>query len=161
MGKNQIKIVIAEIEKEQEFIKELIQESDEYYEHNKEEIDATSHLRVLSSILHDFYTGIEKVFKKISISIDENLPSDIEWHSNLLNQMSLEIPGIRKQVINDNLKEKLYDYLRFRHIFRNVYGSKLNWEKMEHLIKGIDDVLRLFNSQINDFIKFLESFEKE
>lgn len=70
--------------------------------------------------------------------------------------MNLEIPSIRKQVIDDNLKEELYDFLRFRHIFRNIYGFKLNWDKMENLVKGINSTQEKLNSQILNFLEFLD-----
>ena len=73
--------------------------------------------------------------------------------------MSLNIANIRKNVINEDLKEILYDYLRFRHIFRNVYGFKLNWDKMGHLVKSIESTHKTTNKQITEFLEFLEKMQ--
>ncbi len=70
--------------------------------------------------------------------------------------MNLEIPSIRKQVIDNDLKEILYDYLRFRHIFRNVYGFKLNWDKIGHLVKSIESTQKKIDKQITNFLEFLD-----
>ncbi len=161
MAENHFKIIQVEIAKDLDYLKQLSQECIEFYEKNKESVNQTSTLRVLGSILHDFYTCIEKIFKKISITIDDDLPSDPEWHSTLLNRMSLDIPSIRKKVIDEKLKEILYDYLRFRHIFRNIYGFKFNWEKISHLVESIKKTYTTFDTQMNNFFNFLNSLGEE
>ena len=54
-------------------------------------------------------------------------------HKRLLNKMTLKIPGLRPAVISKELKEALDEYLRFRHVFRNVYGYLLEWKRMKGL----------------------------
>ena len=161
MGDSRFAILKAEIQQDLISLKELTQECVNYFELKKEEINTTPNLRVLGSILHDFYTGIEKIFRKIAINIDEDLPSDASWHSTLLDRMNLEIFSIRKRVIDDNLKEVLYDYLRFRHIFRNIYGFKLNWEKMESLVKDIKNTQEKLDKQLNEFLEFLDKINED
>ena len=160
MGEFHFAILIAEIKQELASLDQLTQECNEFYELNRAEIDTTANLRVLGSILHDFYTCIEKIFRKIAISIEEDLPSDISWHSTLLDRMNLEIPSIRKPVIDEDLKDKLYDYLRFRHIFRNVYGFKLNWDKMGYLVKSIRNTQETIEKQITNFLEFLDKIKE-
>jgi len=159
MGENHFSIIIAEIKQELKHFEHLAQECKQFYELNKNQVDSSTNLRVLGSILHDFYTCIENIFRKIATYIDDELPSDPTWHSILLNRMSLNIANIRKNVINDDLKAVLYDYLRFRHIFRNVYGFKLNWEKMGHLVKSIESTHKIANKQITEFLEFLEKMQ--
>lgn len=159
MGENHFSIIIAEIKQELKHFEQLAPECKQFYELNKNQIDSSTNLRVLGSILHDFYTYIENIFRKIAIFIDDELPSDPTWHSILLNRMSLSIANIRKNVINDDLKETLYDYLRFRHIFRNIYGFKLNWDKMSHLVKSIESTQKTANKQITEFLEFLEKMQ--
>jgi len=36
--------------------------------------------RAAGSILHDFYGGVEKVFERIAIHIDDRLPKGDDWH---------------------------------------------------------------------------------
>ena len=65
-----------------------------------------------------------------------------------------------KTALNKLAKEILYDYLRFRHIFRNVYGFKLNWDKMGYLVKALESTQKKFDNQINDFLEFLDEIKE-
>lgn len=75
--------------------------------------------------------------------------------------MNLKIPSIRKPLIDNHLRDELYDYLRFRHIFRHVYGFGLEWDKMSQLVEKIDKIYKEFNSQINDFLSFLNKIDEK
>ena len=156
MGENHLKIIKAEILQELQVLKDLSKDCVKFYEKNKNNLENSYNLRVLGSILHDFYTCIEKIFRNIAIKIDEEIPSGPSWHSNLLERMNLSIPTIREKVIDADLKNTLYDYMRFRHIFRNVYGFELNWDKMGHLVVSIDNAYKDFKSQIQKFLSFLD-----
>jgi uncharacterized protein YutE (UPF0331/DUF86 family) len=89
------------------------------------------------------------------------LPEGSSWHTNLLERMNLKLPSIRKQVIDEHLKKELYDYLRFRHIFRHVYGFDLDWNKMEHLVRKIEEIYEEFRLNIKNFLLFLDKIEKK
>ena len=160
MVENHFAILKAEIKQELASLKQLSQECIEIYEFNKAEIDSLPNLRVIGSILHDFYTYVEKIFRKIAITIDDEVPSDTSWHTTLLDRMNLEIPSIRKRVIDNDLKDILYDYLRFRHIFRNIYGFKLNWDKMGYLVKSIEKTQEKIDTQITNFLEFLDKINE-
>jgi len=59
--------------------------------------------RALAGILHDFYSGIEKIFLKIATRIDSDAPVGSDWHITLLKRMTYSIDGVRPAVINDDL----------------------------------------------------------
>ncbi len=99
-------------------------------------------LRAAGSILHDFYTALEDVFKRIAQEINGGLPQDREWHKRLLESMARDIPGVRPPVISKELKKELNEYLRFRHVFRNVYGHYLEWERMKHLMQNLSRITK-------------------
>ncbi|MHB1336934.1 MAG: ribonuclease toxin HepT-like protein [Candidatus Humimicrobiaceae bacterium] len=83
-------------------------------------------IRAAGSILHDFYCAVEKIFKRITIYINNDFPDGEDWHTELLLQMTRPIEKTHKAVISRELLEKLKEYLRFRHLFRNIYGFELN-----------------------------------
>ena len=124
-------------------------------------LNKSSNLRIIGSILHDYYTCIEKIFRKIAKEVDGELPSGSAWHMNLLDRMELSIESIRINVICNKTKVILSDYLRFRHIFRNVYGFQLDWDKLKHLVENLEENTLLFQKDISDFIIFLKKLEKE
>jgi hypothetical protein len=114
-------------------------------------------LRAGGSILHDFYTGIEKIFEDIAKEIDRRMPTGEEWHSDLLRQMTLDIPGLRPPVISASTEKRLREYLGFRHLFRKRYGFELEWEKMKRLLITIPQVLLQLEKEIQISFKILGS----
>jgi len=87
-------------------------------------------LRGIGSLLHDFYTAVEDVFEAIAGNVNGAVPDGESWHKDLLVKMSIPIPELRPAVISQDLRWKLDEYLRFRHVFRNVYGHLLYWERL-------------------------------
>jgi hypothetical protein len=114
-------------------------------------------LRAGGSILHDFYTGLEKIFENIAKEVDQRVPMGEEWHSELLHQMTLDIPGLRPPVISNSTEKKLREYLGFRHLFRKRYGFELDWEKMKKLLLKIPKVLSTLEKEIEIFFKTFDS----
>ena len=114
-------------------------------------------LRAGGSILHDFYTGIEKIFENIAKEIDQRLPMGEEWHSELLHQMTLDIRGLRPPVISLDTEKRLREYLGFRHLFRKRYGFELDWEKMRRLLLKIPHVLSHLEKELETFFKVINS----
>jgi hypothetical protein len=112
-------------------------------------------LRASGSILHDFYTGIEKIFENIAKEVDRRIPLGEEWHSELLHQMTLDIKGLRPPVISPNTEKILREYLGFRHLFRKRYGFELDWQKMKRLLLKMPQVLSGLEKEIEIFFKTL------
>jgi hypothetical protein len=92
-------------------------------------------LMAMAGYLHHFYTGIETMFSRISRQIDGGLDKAGDWHRDLLRSMTVELEGLRPQVISPELGEELDEYRRFRHLFRHAYASELRWSKMSHLAR--------------------------
>jgi len=114
-------------------------------------------IRASASILHDFYSALEKIFEKIALIIDNNLPKGEKWHIELLSQMAKPSADIRPPVITENLFEKLKEYLKFRHLFRNIYGFELKWERIKPLVLSMSEVFDDFKKNIGKFLDYLES----
>lgn len=91
-------------------------------------------IRASASMLVDFYKGVEKIFEKIARNIDQQLPKGEFWHSELLRQMSQEFGSARPPIVTQALSKRLDEYLRFRHLARNVYGFHLQWERIKPLL---------------------------
>lgn len=122
--------------------------------HGKE-IKNTIVLRALASMLHDFYTGVEKIFLNIAKEIDQFAPRSENWHRLLLEQMTLHLKDRRPAVVDKDLAGDLEQYLAFRHRFRNLYGFDLEWDRMEEPVKAMPGVLNRLASAINEFLNML------
>lgn len=115
----------------------------------------TFSLRARGSILHDFYNGIERVFVRIAEELNGGVPKGDQWHRQLLRDMSLEIPGLRLAVIDEDLERSLGDFLRFRHVFRNVYGFALEEQRMRPLEDRLPSVLGALRRQLDEFLVWM------
>lgn len=66
--------------------------------------------------------------------------------------MTIEIKSIRPHVISEDLAAELDDYLSFRHVFRNIYGFELRGERIDRLVSKFEQVSKIFNNQILEFL---------
>ncbi|MGE5343435.1 MAG: hypothetical protein ACM3SY_18355 [Candidatus Omnitrophota bacterium] len=107
-------------------------------------------------ILHSFYNGIERIFLIIAKNIDKKIPTDSSWHKSLLLEMVKE-NQYRPAVLSEKLKDRLLDYLGFRHFFRHSYSIHLEWEEMEDLISSLRSVWIKFKVEI---LVFMDNFLK-
>ena len=94
-------------------------------------------LRIVGSILHDYYTALEKIFETVATRIDRSLPRGDTWHKELLEQMTLDVPGLRPPLISAGTARRLDPYRGFRHVFRNVYGYSLSPGRVMELLKDL------------------------
>lgn len=157
MTKNGLFALKKEIEKELKDLQRLNEEMIQVLSHKKPSFLET---RAAGSILHDFYSGIEKIFRRIASRIDRDVPPGEDWQTELLIRMSIPLDDIRPRVISEGLKEQLADYLRFRHLFRNIYGFELKWERCKTLGMMLSRVFSLFQKEIKKFLRFLDSIQK-
>lgn len=115
--------------------------------------------RVIGSYLHDYYCGLEKIFINVAKSFGENLPSGSQWHRVLLEDMSLNITGVRTAFINKKTLMKVDELRGFRHVFRNAYGFSIDPVREHSLLANLSDIsasvkkdIKLFLEQMDDLI---------
>jgi hypothetical protein len=114
-------------------------------------------VRAAGSVIHDFYTGVEKIFRRIATRVDQDLPTGEDWHVQLLQRMSVPLEEIRPQVIDEPLERDLEEDLRFRHLFRNIYGFELRWELCQPLAERLHQTFVKLKRQMERFEDFLDS----
>lgn len=112
-------------------------------------------LRARGSILHDFYNAIERIFTRVAHDLNGGVPNAEQWRQQLLDDMRLDIPKVRPAVIDDNLAKALGEYLRFRHVFRNVYGSVLEAERLIPLEEKLPATSVAFRRQMRAFLRWM------
>lgn len=137
---------------ELENLKRLVSEMNQVIEKPKEPLNFVE-TRAAGSILHDFYCGIEKIFERIAVVIDKNLPKGEDWHSELLVQMAGPLKEKRNTVIDEETMQRLKEYLRFRHLFRNIYGFELKWERFGDLCFGMENLLQALKAELSKFFE--------
>ena len=117
-------------------------------------------LRAAGSILHDFYNGVENIFRRVAQELNGGLPAGEDWHKQLLTDMSLDVKGVRPPLVSEDLKLKLQKYLGFRHIFRNVYGFHLEQEQIKVMVKEFPQILSWLKRETAVFQKYLDKLSQ-
>lgn len=106
--------------------------------------------------LHDFYTGLERVFRQIAVTVDRSTPSGQEWRRDLLKQMCIDIPDLRPAVISPATCAALDELMRFRHVVRNVYAFQLDGGRVAQLVEEGQPLVNQVADELEKFAMFLE-----
>lgn len=107
---------------------------------------STLELAGVCTLLHNFYNGIENILKQILKHKNVSIPQTASWHKDLLNVAELH------SIILPNTKNKLAEYLAFRHFFSHAYALDLYPQKIEPLVHEIEDVLSLLKDDIKGYL---------
>lgn len=114
----------------------------------------------LAFTIVNIYSLIENYLLRIAKCFENNIEHD-EWHKDLLHRMSLEIEGVRPAFFNRDDVHMLDDLRAFRHVFRHIYQSRLDIEKLLLVDRRVEDALKLFRSRHGHFIDFLARLDEE
>lgn len=118
--------------------------------------DVDLYIDAIALNLHDFYSGLERVFRQIGSIIDRSTPASEGWHRDLLNQMCLDLPTIRPRVLSEQTCAALEDFLRFRHIVRNVYAFRLDGDRVNQLAQKARALHDQIATELHAFADYLE-----
>lgn len=104
-------------------------------------------ITVMASIIHSFYTCIEKTFKRISKDIDNFTPVGNKSHHEILKNVYSK-NNKRLSVINEDTYVLLNEYMIFRHYFRISYSSQFNWNKIRPLASNLSNTWNILKGQL-------------
>ena len=107
--------------------------------------------------LHGFYNGVERIFEGIARELDGGVPEGPNWHRGLLGQMALDVATLRPAVLRRDTATRLDEYLRFRHLVRNLYTWNFETDKLSHLVTGLPSILEALEGDLAAFGEFLEA----
>jgi hypothetical protein len=106
--------------------------------------------------LHDFYGGLERILLYIASTIDGSVPSGPEWHRDLLRQMQMTLPQLRPPVVLPETGTLLDEYMRFRHVVRNVYAFDFELERIAPLVQRLRPCFTRVQNELEGFAAWLE-----
>ena len=156
MSTKKIAVLKNEIEKSLEVLARLQDFINEYRKGKiVVEIRGIEEAMVIAQSMTNYYTCVETIFLRISRFFENNLSKD-HWHQELLDRMTIEIGGIRKAVITDDVKDALTEILKFRHFTRYYFELNYDWDKLDYLLKKFDHVKEALPVQIRKFVMFLD-----
>lgn len=109
---------------------------------------------VAAGYLETYYTVLETFFVRVSGYFENDLPPG-RWHSALLENMTLEIEGIRARVVGERNLVRLRELLRFRHFRRYYVEMEYDWARIDFLLATLDDAHQTVLSDLDRFATFL------
>ena len=80
--------------------------------------------------LHGWYTALESGLERVARLLDQSLPAGASWHVDLIEQMRLDVPGLRPALLEAGSVAALHELRKFRHFFRNAYVLELDPAKV-------------------------------
>ena len=104
---------------------------------------STIELAAIGTFLHNIYNGIENILKQITHLRGIEIHKSESWHKDLINL------SVSKGIISEELSDRLYEYLTFRHFFIHSYGFMLEEKHLEGLAKNIHDIWARFVAEIS------------
>ncbi len=81
---------------------------------------------VMAVNLHGWYTALETALERIARLLDQSVPGGSTWHVDLVEQMQLDVAGVRPAALPGDSRPKLDELRKFRHFFRNAYVFDLD-----------------------------------
>ena len=104
------------------------------------------------SFLQSFYNGIESIVLLIFKTIGENIPNNLQWHRKLF-EKTFEANEERTIIFRNEYKERLIEYLSFRHYFRHSYGYEIDWNRLKPLINDVEELWIVLKEDLTKFIE--------
>ncbi len=121
--------------------------------------DQDAFLNSVALNLHSFYNGLERIMELVALEMDGGTLGGEAWHTELLRQMILKVPGVRPAVLSSNTGQQLDEYRKFRHRVRNIYATQLDAARMEYLIDNLPSAWQQVRTELLAFADFLEHLE--
>lgn len=95
-----------------------------------------------ASALHSIYTGIERCLLLALKLHGHATPSGSHWHQQVLER------AIECGAVDEGVRNRLQEYLAFRHMYRNAYGFMLDSELVAPLIDQIGALVSDFETSV-------------
>lgn len=106
--------------------------------------------------LQSFYTGLERAFEVVATEFDGALPKTGAWHKELLTQMAEEVEGACPALLREETVDALLEYLKFRHVIRNIYPTQVKPERIGRLAETLPAAWLQVKADLEAFTTFLE-----
>ena len=99
---------------------------------------------------------MENIFRRIALDVDLRMPDGSRWDKELLVQMA-SLQDKRQPVISQETFELLQELLEFRHVFNNIYGEELVYERIKRNAKQIGRLFGSLSKELDVFINTLKT----
>jgi hypothetical protein len=119
-------------------------------------IDSDKEAIVIGYYLHNLYNAFENIFQRIAETFENSIGDNARWHTLLLKRMTLDIQTVRPRLLNDEAYDCLDELRRFRHLFRSMYTSKLDPERLKLVWGKARQLESLYRADLQLFLAYLD-----
>ncbi len=103
-------------------------------------------LAAIATCLHNSYSGMENLLKRIFRSFQIPLPDSSTSHKDLLNA------AVEHKLISRRLAEDLDEYRAFRHFFVHGYGIALQEVPLNPLAQNLPELWQRFTTELEAYL---------
>jgi hypothetical protein len=106
--------------------------------------------------LHNLYNAFENIFQRVAETFENDISDHSRWHVLLLKRMTLDIEGVRPHLLSDESHRCLDELRRFRHLFRSMYTSTLDAERLGLVLRKARRLSELYRAEMEGFLAYLD-----
>ncbi len=111
---------------------------------------------IIGYYLHNLYNAFESIFKRVTETFENDIADSSRWHALLLRRMTLDIEDIRPRLLSDEAYQCLDELRRFRHLFRSMYTSNLDVERLRLVVQKAHTLEGLYRADVERFFIYLD-----
>lgn len=152
---DRLRILRAQLEDDAQFVLDNAMRHKEMVVRASHSTDDEMATMAIAYLLHNLYTAMEGYFYRI-VKHFENSLDESSWHRELLDRMKIDVPGIRPAVITAAMVEPLDELRRFRHLFRNLYKSRLKSQRVMEISDSVGPLIEKFTDCHRRFVEWLD-----
>ena len=104
-----------------------------------------------------FYTSVEATLERMLDGLDGSSPRGAHWHSELLRAASVQLAGLRPELISAAAASSLRDLLGFRHFARHAYDAEPNGARVDELAASVAAIAADLARTLGAVVTHLES----
>lgn len=105
----------------------------------------------LAYTIHNLYNAVENYFLRIAKFFENHLEA-ATWHRDLVNRMAVEIEDLRPPLLPRESLADFHELRGFRHVFRSLYDTPLDPEKVALANKRVQPAYQALSSAHEHFV---------
>ncbi|WP_298271280.1 hypothetical protein [Geobacter sp.] len=109
----------------------------------------------LAYTIVNLYNLMENYFLRVAKCFENNIDR-LNWHRDLVRRMALEIDGVRPALLAMGDVSPIDELRAFRHMFRHIYQSELDLDKLKLVDSRAPKAVAAFRSAHERFVDKLD-----
>ena len=158
--KKDYEILIAELSKDRLVLDALLEENARAWRRIQSGATDSLDFAALAYTLHNIYCLYENYFLRIA-KFFENALDPETWHRDLVRRMALEIRGVRPAFLDDSLAGQIDELRAFRQVFRNLYQTSLDPERIRALQNRLQGMIDRFAEAHECFLEKIRAIAEK